>query len=53
MAQASDASFVTLIVLWDGKAMGDAPGGTAHMVKLARDAGTVAEVHIDASSLVS
>jgi hypothetical protein len=53
MAQASGAARVTLIALWDGKTTGDAPGGTAHMVKLARDAGTVAEVLIDASSLVS
>ncbi len=53
MAQASGASLVTLIALWDGKTSGDGPGGTAHMVKLARDAGTVAEVHIDASSLLA
>ena len=51
MAQASGASSVTLIALWDGKPTGDAPGGSAHMVKLARDAGTVAEVLIGASSL--
>jgi hypothetical protein len=53
MAQARDASLVILIALWDGKATGDGPGGTSHVVKLAREAGTVAEVHIDASSLVS
>jgi hypothetical protein len=29
------------IALWDGKTTGDAPGGTAHLVGLARDAGTV------------
>lgn len=52
MAQASGASLVTLIVLWDGKATGDGPGGTAHMVKSAREAGTIAEIHIDASSLL-
>jgi hypothetical protein len=52
MAQASGASLVTLIVLWDGKATGDGPGGTAHMVKSAREAGTIAENRIDAGSLV-
>ena len=34
---------ITLIALWDGKKRGDKPGGTAHMVELARDAG---EVHV-------
>jgi hypothetical protein len=53
MAQASGARTVTLIALWDGKTTGDAPGGTAHMVGLARDAGTVVEDRIDASQLVA
>jgi tetratricopeptide repeat protein len=53
MAQASGAVKVTLIVLWDGKTTGDAPGGTAHMVGLARDAGTVVEVRIDAGQLTA
>jgi len=52
MAQASSATKVTLIALWDGKTTGDAPGGTAHMVGLARDAGTVVEVRIDAKQLL-
>jgi hypothetical protein len=52
MAQASGAAKVTLIALWDGKTTGDAPGGTAHMVGLARDAGTVAELHIDGKQLM-
>jgi hypothetical protein len=47
MAQASGAAKVTLIALWDGKTTGDAPGGTAHMVRLAHDAGTVVEVRIE------
>jgi hypothetical protein len=51
MAQASSAATVTLIALWDGNTIGDAQGGTAHMVGLARDAGTVAEVRIDAKLL--
>jgi hypothetical protein len=41
MALASGAEKITLVALWDGKAEGDAPGGTAHMVHLARDAGRV------------
>jgi hypothetical protein len=53
MAQASGAVKVTLIVLWDGKTTGDAPGGTAHMVGLARDAGTVVEARIDAGQLTA
>jgi hypothetical protein len=53
MAQASGAARVTLIALWDGKTTGDAPGGTAHMVGLARDAGTVVEVRIDAKQLTA
>lgn len=52
MAQASGAVKVTLIALWDGVTTGDAPGGTAHMVGLARDAGTVVEVRIDAKQLL-
>jgi len=51
MAQASFSAKVTLITLWDGKTTGDAPGGTAHMVELARDAGTIVEVRIDAKQL--
>jgi hypothetical protein len=52
MAEASGATKVTLIALWDGMTTGDAPGGTAHMVGLARDAGTVVEV-IDAKLLTA
>jgi hypothetical protein len=37
MARASGAQKVTLIALWDGKLTGDAQGGTAHMVRLARE----------------
>jgi hypothetical protein len=41
MAQATGADKLTLIALWDGKEEGDAPGGTAHMIELAREAGNV------------
>lgn len=41
MALTSKAKEVTLIALWDGKDTGDAPGGTAHMVRLARRSGKV------------
>ena len=53
MAQASGAAKVTLIALWDGKTTGDAQGGTAHMVGLAQDAGTVTVVRIDANQLAA
>jgi hypothetical protein len=53
MARASGAERVTLIALWDGKTTGDAPGGTAHLVGLARDAGTVIVDTIDANRLTA
>jgi hypothetical protein len=43
MARASGAAKITLIALWDGQTVGDAPGGTGHMVGLVRDAGTIEE----------
>jgi hypothetical protein len=49
MAQTSGARKVVLIAFWDGKHTGDAPGGTAHMVRIAREAGMVDIVTIDAS----
>ena len=52
MALTSNAKEITLIALWDGKSMGDAPGGTAQMVALARDAGNVRVEIIDANTLV-
>ncbi|MCK7508714.1 MAG: hypothetical protein MZV70_34895 [Desulfobacterales bacterium] len=53
MALTWGAQCVTLVALWDGKAEGDAPGGTAHMVQLARDAGTVRIMTVNAKQLVS
>jgi len=52
MALTWGAERVTLVALWDGKKVGDAPGGTAHMVRLAEDAGTVHIKRIDATQLV-
>jgi len=46
MAQTSGARKVTLLALWDGKDAGDAPGGTAHMVRIAREAGMIDVVTI-------
>ena len=43
---------ITPVVLWDGEEAGDAPGGTAHMVQLARDAGTVRIRAINAKLVV-
>ncbi len=53
VARTRGAAKVTLVALWDGKATGDAPGGTAHMVRIAQDAGTVEIVRIDAARLLT
>ena len=53
MARTGNATKVTLVALWDKKAAGDSPGGTAHMVKLARDAGDIDVVIIDAARLLA
>jgi hypothetical protein len=41
LALSAGAPKVLLIAVWDGNAVGDAKGGTAHMVQIARAAGTV------------
>jgi hypothetical protein len=41
LALSAGAPNVSLIAVWDGNAIGDAKGGTAHMVQIARAAGTV------------
>jgi hypothetical protein len=41
LALSSGAPKVSLVAVWDGNAIGDAKGGTAHMVQIARAAGTV------------
>ena len=43
---------VSLVALWDGKASGDGRGGTAHMVGIARESGTVDVTPIDARKLL-
>jgi hypothetical protein len=53
MAQTAGARKITLIALWDRKDTGDAPGGTAHMVQIAREAGNVDVVIIDAGQILS
>jgi hypothetical protein len=53
MALTSDAKTVTLIALWDGEEMGDARGGTAHVVQLARDTGRVHVTPVDAKQLLT
>jgi hypothetical protein len=45
LALSAGAPKVSLIAVWDGNAIGDAKGGTAHMVQIARAAGTVV-VHV-------
>ncbi len=52
MALTWDAERITLLALWDGKKEGDAPGGTAHMVQLARDVGTIRIVTVDTKQLL-
>jgi len=52
MARTRSAANVTLLALWDGKPHGDAPGGTAHMIEMAREAGDVMVVTIDAKELL-
>ena len=41
LALCAGAPKVSLIAVWDGTAIGDSSGGTAHMVQIARAAGTV------------
>jgi hypothetical protein len=53
MALTSGAKRITLVALWDGKMKGNAPGGTAQMVQLARDAGTVRVKIVDAKLLLT
>lgn len=52
IVRAWGADRVTLIALWDGTAEGDAKGGTAHMVQLARDTGMMRIEIIDAKQLL-
>jgi tetratricopeptide (TPR) repeat protein len=41
LALTSGAPKVWLVTVWDGNAIGDAKGGTAHMIDIAQDAGIV------------
>jgi hypothetical protein len=52
MALTSGADRISLFALWDGKGEGDAPGGTAGMVQLARGAGNIRVNVIDANKLL-
>ncbi len=52
MALTWGAQRITLVALWDGKKEGDPRGGTAHMVKLAEDAGKVHIKRIDSTQLL-
>jgi hypothetical protein len=52
MAETSGADRISLIALWDGKPSGDAPGGTAQLVELAREAGSIRIEQIDANQLL-
>jgi hypothetical protein len=52
MARSDGLGEATLLALWDGKPDGDARGGTGHMVRIAREAGSVKIEQIDAAVLV-
>ena len=45
LALSEGAPKVSLIAVWDGNAVGDSKGGTAHIVQIGRAAGTV-DVHV-------
>ena len=51
MAATWGADRLTLLALWDAQDVGDAPGGTAHMVAMARERSSIDIVHIDTTSL--
>lgn len=53
MALTSGADKISLFALWDNKDEGDARGGTADMVRLARESGQVDVSVIDARQLLS
>jgi hypothetical protein len=53
MAQTAGARKITLLALWDGKATGDATGGTADMVRIAQNAGVFDVQVIDAGQLLT
>ena len=53
MAQTAGARKITLLALWDGKATGDAPGGTADMVRIAQKAGVFDIQVLDAGKLLT
>lgn len=52
MLLTSGADVATLLALWDG-GEGHAPGGTAHMVQITRQAGTVYVEHIDTNEFLA
>jgi hypothetical protein len=52
LAETSDADQVTVLVFWDGQPSGS-PGGTGHMVDLARKAGRLHVKHIDSTRLLT
>lgn len=53
MALAWGADRITLVVLWDQKPAGDAPGGTAQLVELAEKAGNIHIRRIDSNQLLA
>jgi hypothetical protein len=52
IARSQDTNDVSLLALWDGST-GTKPGGTDHMVKIVKQAGTVTRTIIDAKLLVA
>ena len=53
MALAWGANRITLLALWDGQETSTPPGGTAHVVKLAREYGNIRIEQIDSRRLAT
>ena len=53
IAEASDAAKRTLVALWDEQGQGSRRGGTAHMVQLAQETGSIDIQIIDAKKLTN
>lgn len=53
LAETWNAQRRTLVAFWDGLEQGDARGGTAHMVQLARASASIRIVHVDSKQLLA
>jgi hypothetical protein len=53
MGLTSGAAKVTLLALWDGKDTNGKPGGTGHMIGIARQSGAVDIIHINSAQILA